>query len=83
MMASIAIILFDANGMTFSPDMAIRREDFGKSLPVIDVEGTFFQMFHLVVQPLKRCSITTTDNPGNSFPCATIQGFNDPFLVFF
>lgn len=35
-------------------------------------------MLNLGIEPPEGCSITTADNPGHSFPCATIHRFDDP-----
>ena len=40
-------------------------------------------MLDFVIEPLKRCNITTTDNPGNSSPCTTVRRFDNPLFVFF
>ena len=45
-------------------------------------ENTFVQMFDLAVQLAEGCSITPTSDPGHGSPCATIQSFGDPCLVF-
>lgn len=39
-------------------------------------------MFHFVIESLACCSITTAEHPGHSSPCATVNGFDDPKLVF-
>src|SRR5262245_50207809 len=40
-----------------------------------------FQLVEWVIHALKRCTITTTEYPGTSAPCAMIHGVDDPELL--
>ena len=68
MMASIAVVLFDRDGMRFANDVALRREHFGEGIPIVGVKGALGQVFDFVVEPLEGCSITTAENPADSSP---------------
>jgi len=83
MMSGVAIIVLDINRMRFTDDMALRWKHLGKSIPIICIESTVGQMLHLVVESPEGCSITTAEHPGHSSPAATVNGFDDPKLVFF
>jgi hypothetical protein len=82
-MARIAVIVLNINGMRFTDYVSLRRQDFRESTPVIGIKSATRQMFDLVVEPLECCSITIAEHPGHSFPCTTINGLDDPKLVFF
>jgi hypothetical protein len=83
MVARIAVVAFDMCGMGFADDVAFRRQDFGKSIPMVGVINAVFQVFDLVVEAPKGSSITTTEHPGHSSPRATIHGLDDPEVLFF
>ena len=83
MMTGIAVVLFNRYCVRLSDDVAILRQYLAKSVPVISIEDAVLQVFHFVIESFECCSITTTDNPGHSSPCATIHGFDDPSFVFF
>jgi hypothetical protein len=68
MMASIAVVLFDRDGMRFANDVALGREHFGEGIPIVGVKGALGQVFDFVVEPLEGCSITTAENPADSSP---------------
>jgi hypothetical protein len=79
----VAIVLLNSDGVLFANNMPISRKDFFESLPVVRVKNAGSQVLDFVIEPPEGFSITTTDNPGNSSPCATIHRFDDPFFVFF
>ena len=83
MMASVTIIPFDCYRSAFSDDVAFRWQDFGKGIPIIGEESAVFQVFQFVVEPPECCAITTTENPGDSSPAATVKGFDEPKFSFF
>lgn len=68
MMAGIAVVLLDQDGMRLANDVALRREYFGESVPIVRVKDAMGQVFDFVVEPLEGCSITTAENPGDSSP---------------
>ena len=82
-MTGIAVVAFNSSRAAFPDNMTIFRQNFCESVPVIRVEYTLFQMLHFVVQSSERCSITTTEYPGDSSPCAAIHRLDEPFLSFF
>src|SRR5713101_6245079 len=83
MMAGIAVVALDGDGMRLADDVTLRWQHSGESLPVIRVEGAVGQMPDFVVEPPEGLSITTACNPGHGSPCATIHRLDDPELVFF
>lgn len=82
-MAGVAVILFNANCSGFTDDMAFWGKYASKGIPIICIESAFCQVLDFVVKLLEGCSITIADHPGKGSPCATIQGLDDPFFVFF
>ncbi len=68
MVARIAVIALNGDGVLLADHVTVWRQDFGESLPGVGVKNAVGQMFDFVVEPLERCSITTADNPGNSSP---------------
>ena len=82
-MAGVAVIVLNGDRSGFADDMPLRRQMLGESIPAVGVEDTVGQVLDLVVEPSKRCSITTADHPGNRSPCATIHRLDDPEFVFF
>jgi hypothetical protein len=83
MMAGVAVILRNGDGMGLSDDMPFGRQTLRKGFPVVSVENALREMFDLVLEPLEGCSITTADHPGHSSPCATIHRLDDPEFGFF
>ena len=61
--------------------MALSGEDRCNSLPILGVKETVFQLVEWVIHALERCTITTTEYPGTSAPCAMIHGVDDPELL--
>jgi len=41
-MASIAVIMFNVNRVSFANNMSFRRQNFGKCIPVIGVKNAVF-----------------------------------------
>jgi hypothetical protein len=83
MMAGIAVVVLDSDGVGLADDLTIRRQVPGESVPIVDIEDAVRQVLDLVVEPPEGCSITTACNPGHGSPCATIHRLDDPELVFF
>jgi hypothetical protein len=83
MMTGIAIVPLNCMGSAFPDDVSLRWQDFGERVPVIREESTVLQMLHFVVESLERCAITTTENPGDSSPAATVKCLDEPKLLFF
>jgi hypothetical protein len=82
MMASIAVIAFNRMRPAFSDYMKLWRQNIGKGTPIVGVKSAIFQVFHLVVEPFECCAITTTENPGDSSPAATVKSFDEPKFLF-
>lgn len=68
MMASIAVVLLDGDGMGLANNMAPWGKDFGEGIPIIGVKSAVSQVLDFVIEPLEGCSITTAENPGDSSP---------------
>jgi hypothetical protein len=68
MVAGIAVVLFDRDGMRLANDVALRGKNFGEGIPIVGVKGVVGQVFDFVVEPLEGCSITTAENPADSSP---------------
>ncbi len=49
MVARVAVVALNGNGMRLADDVAIRRQDFGKGVPIIGIENTFRQVFDFIV----------------------------------
>jgi hypothetical protein len=62
--------------------VTFRRRNIGKGIPIVGVKKTIFQMPYLVVEPFECCVVTTTGNSGDSFPAATVKGFDEPKFLF-
>jgi hypothetical protein len=75
--------VFRMSGKRIAAWTGIHNEHFSESLPIVGVKNAAGQMPDFVVESLKRCSITIAEHPGHSFPCTTINGFDEPKLVFF
>ena len=83
MVPCVAVVALDTDGSAFSDNVAFFGQNLRKSLPIICIECTLFQMLDFIIESLERCSITIPCNPGNRSPCTTIHGFDDPYFVFF
>jgi hypothetical protein len=68
MVASIAVVLLDRDGMRPANDVALQREYFGEGAPIVRVKGAVGQAFDFVAESLEGCNITTAENPGDSSP---------------
>jgi hypothetical protein len=66
----------------FAEAMTVRRQDLCKSIPLICIPAAVREMGAFVIEPLEGCSLTTTEYPGHSSPCAMIHGCNDPDVSF-
>ncbi len=82
MVARVAVVSFDGDGMSFADDMAFGGQHLGESIPIVGVEGTVLQMLDLIVESLEGCSITMAEHPGHGSPRATIHRFDEPDFVF-
>jgi hypothetical protein len=82
-MASIAVIAFNCVRLAFSGYVAFWRQNIGKGIPIIGVKNAIFQAPYLVVEPFECCAVTTTGNPGDSSPAATVKGFDKLKFLFF
>jgi hypothetical protein len=83
MMPRIAAVLLYPRGVRLADPMPVLRQHRSECVPVVGVGRAARQVLDLVVEPSEGCNITTTDHPGNSAPCATIQRLDGPALVFF
>ena len=83
MMPCVAVVALNRMSSMFSDDMALRWQDFSESIPIIRIECAVFQMLQFVVEPFECCAITTTKNPGDNSPAATVNGLDEPKLSFF
>jgi hypothetical protein len=81
-MSCVAIIPFDSNSASFTDDMLFLGKNLSKRIPIVSIIDTMRDVFYFVVKPSECCSITFTENPGDSSPCTTIIGFDDPQFVF-
>jgi len=41
-MASVTVIMFNVNRVSFADNMSFRRQNFGKCIPVVSVKNTVF-----------------------------------------
>jgi len=83
MVSRVAVIMLNVYSVRFSDNMTLRRQHFGKGIPVIRVKYTVGEVFYFVVETSECCSITTAEHPGHGSPCITVNGFDEPKLVFF
>jgi hypothetical protein len=56
MVARIAVIALNGDGVLLADHVTVWRQDFGESLPVVGVKNAVGQRFDFVVEPLERCS---------------------------
>jgi hypothetical protein len=82
MVTGIAVVSFDSGSIFFAYDMAFWRKDVCKDAPGIGKEEAVVKMGNLTIEAFEGGLIAPADNPGNGFPCATVNGFDDPFLIF-
>ena len=82
-MTGIAVVPLNTNCSTFADNMSVCRQYFGKCVPVVRVKNAVLQMLYFVVQSSEGFSITITEYPGNSSPCATVNRFDEPQFSFF
>ena len=83
MMAGIAVVMFNVNGMCFPDDMPLWRQNLREGIPVIGVKSAVLQVLYFVIEPSEGFRITTAEHPGHSSPCATVNSLDDPKLSFF
>ena len=77
------MIAFHRMRVGLANHMPVWRPHVGTGFLVIGIQETGGQMRYVILQALEGCSITTTEYPGKSSPCAMIHGFDDPELLFF
>ena len=68
MVAGIAVVLFDQDGVRLADNMAICGKHFGEGIPIVGIKGATGQVFDFVIESSEGCSITTAENPGDSSP---------------
>ena len=78
MVPRIAVMLLNRDSVRLADNVARCRKHFGEGIPIVCVKDAFCQALDFVVEAPECCSITTACNPGNSSPCATIHGLDDP-----
>ena len=81
--AGVAIVLLDGNGVFFADDVSFGRQHFSEGIPVVGIKDAVGQVLDFVVKSSERLSITTADNPRDGFTCSASHRFEDPFFVFF
>ena len=82
-MPGVRVVLLNSDGVRFTDNMTLRRQYLCESIPIIGVECAIPTMLYFVVESAESCSITTAEHPGHSSPAATVNGLDDPKLVFF
>ena len=83
MMTSVAVVLFYADSIIFSDNVAFRRQDFCESVPVVCEKHTIPTMLYFVVKSPECRGIATSKNPRDRFPRITVYSFYEPKFVFF
>jgi hypothetical protein len=79
----VAVVALYGDSVRLAYDVALVWEHFCESVPVVCVENATLQVLHFVVEPPECCRITTAEHPGHGSPCITVNGLDDPKLVFF
>ena len=82
-MTCVAVVLLNADCMRLANNVAGFWQNLSESLPIISKKDTIFTVFYFVIESSEGCSITIAEYPCHSFPCATINGFDEPKFVFF
>ena len=82
MMPRVAVVVFDGNGMRLADHVPFDRQDFCEGIPIIGVKNTVLQMLYFLVESSEGCGITIAEHPSHGSPCTTVNGFDDPKLVF-
>ena len=80
---SIAVVSLNIRRVLLANEMSLRWQHRSKCPPVICMESTALKVLHLVVKSSESCNITTAEHPGHGSPCVTINGLDDPKLLFF
>jgi hypothetical protein len=71
-MSRIAVILFDCGCMLLSNSVTFWGNNRRECIPVICAESAI-QMFQFIEKSSECRNITIACNPGDTFPCATIN----------
>ena len=83
MMPRIAVVALYGHSVHLANNMSFGRQNCRKRIPCACIKDAPLKVFHLVIEPLKGCSITIAEHPCHGSPCTTINGFDDPKFVFF
>jgi hypothetical protein len=81
-MAGIGIVTLYRVGGCFADHMLLWRQHSAVGRPVISIVHPP-RTFYPLIEAAEGGSITTTNNPGDSSPCTTVQRFPEPAFVFF
>jgi len=81
MVAGVAVVALNGNGMLFTDNVSFMRQYFGESVPSIGIEYAVFEVRDFVVKSSECLGIPFAKYPSNGASRFAIYGFDKPKLV--